>query len=238
MGRWIVLQHVGFEGPGTIADVARDHGITLEVIALHEGAAVPPVDGVDGVVVMGGPMGALDDHKHAFLADERALLADCVAREIPVLGVCLGAQLLAAALGADLYRLGESEISVAFARVTAGGFDDPVMSTPSRLGLLTTVDPELIEVVHWHRDTHDLPNGAVRLARTGRTPNQAFRVGSNAYGFQFHVEASEQWVEAASPHWPADVPLRVEDVARVERTGRPMIDAFFRVALGKPQLTG
>jgi GMP synthase-like glutamine amidotransferase len=232
MGRWVVLQHVAFEGPGTIADVAREHGAEVDIIRLFDGATVPTVDQVDGLVVMGGPMGALSDAKHPYLADERALLADCVSQDVPVLGVCLGAQLLATALGAPLFRLGAAEIGVGHVRLTAEGLDDPVVGTPLREGLLPTVDRELVEVVHWHRDTFALPHGAVRLARTGSTPNQAFRVGRNAYGFQFHVEASEGWRAAAEPHWPADVPLRADDIARVERTGRPMLEAFFRVALG------
>jgi GMP synthase (glutamine-hydrolysing) len=235
MGSWFLLQHVPFEGPGAIAHAAVAAGVELVPVHLHAGDQLPAIEDVEGLVAMGGPMGALDDDPHAFLAAERHLLAAAAHRDLPVLGVCLGAQLLATSLGAPLYRLGQREQSVGFARLTAAGLADPVLGVPGREGVLTTVDPELIEVVHWHRDTFDLPPGAVRLARTGSTPNQAFRVGTRAYGLQFHVEADPEWGDDVRAHWPADIPLRDEDLVRVSQSGRPILDAFFALALGRSQ---
>ena len=99
MSRWALVQHVAFEGPGTIGAVAAEHDIALDVRRMDLGHPLPSVEQLDGLVVMGGPMNALDDADHPHLAAERALLGAAVGRGLPVLGVCLGAQLLAAALG-------------------------------------------------------------------------------------------------------------------------------------------
>jgi GMP synthase (glutamine-hydrolysing) len=228
---WAVLQHVAFEGPGSIADAAARAGVELRVVALHDGDAVPEVDEMGGLIVMGGPMGALDDDAHPFLADERELLRTCVDRRIPVLGVCLGAQLLATACGARLWRLPRSERLVGSVRLTHEGLADPILGAPARAGLFTTRDPELLEVVHWHRDTFSLPAGAIHLARTGLAPHQAFRLGPAAYRLQFNVEAAPAWGDQVRAHWRDDVPLTDESLERVAVTGAVVLDAFFALAL-------
>jgi GMP synthase-like glutamine amidotransferase len=230
-GEWVVLQHVGFEGPGSIEDAARRAGLGLRLVRLQDGDALPDVNALAGVIVMGGPMGALDDATHPFLAGERALLKACVDRSIPVLGVCLGAQLLATACGARLWRLPRTERAVGSVRLTAAGLNDPVVGAPLAHGVTTTRDPELLEVVHWHRDTFSLPPGAVHLARTGLAPHQAFRLGSTAYGLQFHVEASAAWGDEVREHWRDDVPLPPDALERVAISGAPLLDAFFALAL-------
>jgi GMP synthase-like glutamine amidotransferase len=226
-----VLQHVAFEGPGSIADAASRAGVDLRLVRLQDGDAVPTPGEVAGVIVMGGPMGALDDHAHPFLAEERALLKECVDQRIPVLGVCLGAQLLATACGGRLWRLPRTERLVGAVRLTTAGVSDPVLGAPRSRGLTTTRDPELLEVVHWHRDTFSLPPGAVHLARTGLAPHQAFRVGPVAYGLQFHVEATPAWGDEVRDHWRDDVPIPSDALERVATSGAPLLDAFFANAL-------
>ncbi|MGN8245404.1 type 1 glutamine amidotransferase [Cellulomonas soli] len=169
----LVLTHAPHEGPGLIAR-ALDAPIRVRTVLDLTDARLPPLEELSGVVVMGGPMDADDVAGHPGLAAEQALLAAAVDAEVPVLGVCLGMQLLALALGARLHLRAATEIGFAPIDVVA---DDPVLAA---FGPRPTV-------LHWHSDTVDLPNGATLLASTGATPVQAFRAGS-ALGLQFHPE--------------------------------------------------
>ena len=212
-----VLTHVDFEGPGAIADVAESRGITVRLHHLWDGAAVPAPDTIERLVVMGGPMGALDDVTHPYLTPERTLLAELTARFTPVLGVCLGAQLLAAALGATVERGPVPEIGAGQVTPTLAASDDPLFATCPATDL---------SVFHWHGDTFGLPDHAVLLASSSAYTHQAFRV-ANAYGFQFHIElrASDTPVVQAQlgpRHW-----VTADELAAIEPVGRRIIEAFF-----------
>jgi GMP synthase (glutamine-hydrolysing) len=180
----LTLVHASWERPHRVLDAFREVEV-LEVEALT-GGRLPSHDEVDGVVAMGGPMNVDDVERHPALAREREWLADAVARGMPVLGICLGAQLLARALGAEV-RPGERP-EIGLARVEVHDPSDPV------LGALA---PEAT-VLHWHGDVFDLPAGATSLASSARTEHQAFRFG-NAWGVLFHLEADaalvESWME-------------------------------------------
>lgn len=219
-GRWWCLQHVEFEGPALLADALARAGQPLEVCRLDLGHRLPDPAVVAGLVVLGGPMNALDDTHHPHLRAERALLAACVSLQVPVLGICLGAQLLAAALGSAVIRGPEPEIGVGTVELTAAGHDDPVLGGAGCS----------VPVVHWHEDTVELPPGAELLATSSRYPLQAFRAGPLAYGFQFHVElgpAQHRLLEANMPrqHLPS-----VEELDPVARAGRPVLDRFVALA--------
>jgi GMP synthase-like glutamine amidotransferase len=220
---WLVIQHVPFEGPGLIAEVAARRGVPLRVCRLYEGAALPPASELDGLVVMGGPMGVNDTVEHPYLLPERELIATLVQQGKPVLGVCLGAQLLAAALGARVYRGGQLEIGTGSVSLTAEGSADPVLSAT---GVQT------LPVVHWHQDTFDLPEDTRWLARSELYPHQAFRAGRRAYGLQFHVEVNSELAAAWAEHLPPGV--KIEDSARraVQQSGERILEAFFDVAAG------
>lgn len=188
MGALQVLQHVDMEGPARIADIARELGLGVVVHRLFDGAPVPSsiADG-DVLVVMGGPMGVGDigDARWPFLAAEADLLARSLPAGRPVLGICLGAQLMAHALGASVYACVVGDPPVRHREVGWGAVT--FLATPGSEPVLAGLDPSEV-VLHWHGDTFDLPAGAVRLASTLACENQMFRYGRRAFALQFHVE--------------------------------------------------
>jgi GMP synthase-like glutamine amidotransferase len=219
--RWLIVQHVSHEGPGLIEDALTDAGLDFEVVRIDLGDDLPDHRGIAGLVVMGGPMGVHDDEACPWLAPERALLSSAVADGRPVLGVCLGAQQLAAALGAHVTTGPASEIGLGQVELTPAGRLDPVFG-PEYGGLSGTAVP----CVHWHRDTFSLPEGAVHLAATRAFPHQAFRWGDRAYGLQFHIEVDRQLADGWLPHLPPGVVLDGPELARVESVGRRMLRRF------------
>ncbi|MGH9585456.1 MAG: type 1 glutamine amidotransferase [Acidobacteriaceae bacterium] len=176
-----VLQHVGFEGPAAIEDWARRAKHVISRSRLDEGETLPGLEDFDLLVVMGGPMSVNDEEHHPWLKEEKALVRRAIEAGRAVFGVCLGAQMIASAMGARVYRGREKEVGWFPARrVTASG-----------AGALF---PETFTPLHWHGETFDLPAGAVRLAETNAVPNQAFQLGS-AIGLQFHLEATPESVQ-------------------------------------------
>ena len=211
-----------------IAQALDQAGHPVTVYQLFQGDGLPSAEDFGGLVVMGGPMGVHDDADHPWLAPERDLIRQAVASDLPVLGVCLGAQQLAAALGAEVTTGPEEEVGIGSVELTAEGRRDPVLG-PEYNGLSGTTVP----CVHWHQDTFALPEGAVHLAATRRYPHQAFRVGTRAYGFQFHVEVDEALAAAWRPLLPDGVVLTGADVARVEAVGRRILERFVGVAAAR-----
>jgi GMP synthase (glutamine-hydrolysing) len=218
---WVAIQHVPYEGPGLIAEAASRRGVELRLCHPYRGDALPAPEEVDGLIVMGGPMGVEDTAQHQHLAREAELIAALVYAGRPVLGVCLGAQLLAHALGARVYRGERAEIGCGSVSLTQAGREDPVLGS---------LGAETVPVVHWHQDTFDLPENASWLARSALYPHQAFRVGERAYGFQFHLEVDRTLAAAWREHLPAGVTLADASLAQTEAIGRDALAAFFDLA--------
>jgi len=191
----LALIHASWERPHRVLDAFDEETEVLLVEALA-GEPLPAHDEVSGVVAMGGPMGVDELDRHPALADEREWLAEAVRRRIPVLGICLGAQLLARALGAEVRPAKSAEIG--FAHIDVSEPNDPIVGA---------LAPETT-MFHWHGEVFDLPEGAVSLASSTKTEHQAFRYG-NAWGVLFHPEADAALVEA----W-MEVPEMVMEAGR------------------------
>lgn len=185
------------------------------------GDPVPAATEIEGLIVMGGPMGVMDTEQHPGLTSEMKLIEEAVACDLPVLGVCLGAQLLAAALGARVYRGHGEEIGAGEVELVA---DDPVLGK----------EGGRLPVLHWHGDTFDLPGGAHLLASSSEYENQAFRFGERAYGLQFHVEIGREAAESILPHLPDHVRFDEADRIAIEAAGIPVISRFFDIANDLP----
>lgn len=183
-----VIRHVAFEDLGNFEPVLRERGYRV----VYREAGLDDLAKMDALapallVVLGGPIGAYEDSAYPFLADEIRLIRARLAAKRPVLGICLGAQILARALGARVYPGPAKEIGWAAVELTAEGRRSP----------LKHLAAERTRVLHWHGDTFDLPQGATRLAATAICPNQAFALGRYALGLQFHAEAPgeiERWL--------------------------------------------
>lgn len=174
------LQHVPFEGPANIADWAVRKGHDILVTAPYEGDPLPSPADFDRLVVMGGPMGAHDEAEHPWLAAEKVLLRESIDAGKSVVGVCLGAQLIAAALGARVYRNAHKEIGWMPVQLTEAGRASAIF------GFL----PQCLDVFHWHGDTFELPEGAVHLASSEACAHQAFLYDGRVLGLQFHLEST------------------------------------------------
>ncbi len=186
MSRVLTIQHVLCETLGTIADVLSVQGRAIDVVRTFDGQPLPNgLERADGLIVLGGPMGVYEQDRHPFLRDEIRLIEEALRDEKPVLGVCLGSQLLAAALGAKITKGKRKEIGWYPVRLTEAGTNDP---------LWTGLDPAFT-AYHWHGDVFDGPPGAVSLASSDLTACQAFRYGRHAYGFLFHMETTRPIIE-------------------------------------------
>ncbi len=173
------LQHVPFEGLGSMEEYLAEQGHKLRCTCLWAGDVLPPADAFSALIVMGGPMGIYDYDEYPWLKDEKSFLLQVVEKKIPVLGICLGAQLLADVLGAEVTANPEKEI---------GWF--PVRRTNDVPASLQTVLPEECLVFHWHGDTFSLPPHAVSLYSSTACENQAFLYKSHVMGLQFHLETT------------------------------------------------
>lgn len=179
----LVLQHVPFEGPGSILSWLKSRESDIRYCHLYEdGCTLPEPESIDLLVIMGGPMSVNDEAVYPWLRREKELIKSVIQLKRPVVGICLGAQLIANALGTAVYAGSQKEI---------GWF--PIVATQEDRQVFRF--PATATVFHWHGETFDLPPNAVRLASSAVCANQAFQVGTNVIGLQFHLETVPETAE-------------------------------------------
>lgn len=187
----LVFQHIAIEHPGIFRGFLQADGVAWDTVELDEGEAIPPLDGYDALWVMGGPMDVWETGEYPWLEAEISAIREAVrVRDMPFLGFCLGHQLLAVALGGEVGRMATPEIGIHEIALTGDGRADPMLA-----GL-----PERGVCLQWHGAEVKIPPAGARvLASSPASAIQAMRVGDRAYGFQYHVELTEDTV----PEWGA-----------------------------------
>lgn len=186
MPRLLVFQHVAHEILGTLDPLLRDAGFRIKYVNFERHPdTVPNLEGYDGLIVLGGPMNVDEVESYPNLKTEVDLIRLAIDKEMPVLGVCLGSQLLAKALGASVVKNSEKEIGWYDVSPTGEGLEDSLLSN-----FMQTE-----KIFQWHGDTFDLPEGAKLLASSPLCKHQAFKYGDRVYGFQFHLEVDKPMIE-------------------------------------------
>ncbi|NOZ76905.1 MAG: type 1 glutamine amidotransferase [Euryarchaeota archaeon] len=224
----LVLQHEACEPLGIFEDVLKGRGVPYRYCRLFKEEPPEDMDGYTGLVILGGPMNVYQEDEYPFLLEEDNLILEAVQREIPTLGICLGAQLIAKALGARVYKGKKKQIGWYPLRMTGRAGEDPLFS-----GF-----PGELKVFQWHGDTFELPDGATLLARDDLY-HQAFRYGK-AYALQFHLEITKEMIE----DWISQYDDEVEDeridtgkiaadtrryIEDLNRRGRRLMEGFLRL---------
>ncbi len=182
----LFIKHVDIEGPETLGAFFEKKGYSLSVVALHRRDILPiGFKDVDAVISLGGPMNVYEEAAYPFLRDENLFIQKVLKMNIPFLGICLGAQLLAKAAGGSVVGAPEEEIGWSDITLTPKGLGDPLFR-----GL-----PRVMEVYQWHGDMCRIPLGGLHLAASKKCLAQAFRVGEKAYGLQFHAEITDKSID-------------------------------------------
>jgi len=206
----LICKNIRTEGPGTIGDYLKTREIPCRIVELSEGERIPDPDGFDVLVIMGGPMSANDTGAYPYIEEEEKLVDNFISKGKKVFGICLGAQIIAKALGSSVYRGEVEEVGWHDIELTYNGLKDTLMR-----GLaLHPVAKDLwrrFKVFHWHGETFDIPKGAVRLAGSELYLNQAFKYRDKAYAFQFHIEVTKKMIY----DWFSDNQEKI-DVLRIE----------------------
>ena len=225
----LIIKNIITEGPGTIEDFLRKEDFSFKVVELSSGEVPPSLEDFNSLVIMGGPMGVYDIGQYPHLRIESRIIREAINRDMKVLGICLGAQMIAYCLGSDVYKGPEEEIGWQHIELAGDGIRDPFMK---KLAIHPSVGDfwRKFKVFHWHGDTFEIPIGAMLLASSELYKNQAFRYKNNVYGFQFHIEVTKKMIKDWFENRPeADSIVKETDGIYEEYSGRArnFYKAFF-----------
>ena len=227
------LQHVPFEDIGSMANDFRTRGYPVTTTHWYMGDASPEVSSFDALIVMGGPMGIYDEAIHPWLAAEKVLISEAITAGKIVLGICLGAQLIADVLGAKVTRNSHKEIGWLPIDINPSAATHPIAQVFARYP----------EVFHWHGDTFALPPGAMHLASSKGCANQAYCYEDRVFGFQFHLETTPASARALIEHCSGDIDgsrytqdapailASEEKFVQINRAMTEVIEVIFKLAM-------
>lgn len=184
----LIIKHEKNEGPGTLEEYLIEKHRQFVIIELWNGDKLPSLDACSAIISLGGPMNVYEEEEYPFLGLEDGFLKGAIEKNIPTMGICLGAQLLAKCMSERVYKADQAEIGWGAIRMTAETRQDPLFR-----GL-----PHTMEVFQWHEDTFTIPANGTLLASSNECQNQAMRIGTRAWGLQFHPEMTIQMIEAWS----------------------------------------
>ena len=231
----LIIKHIEIEGPGLIEYCLRHEKIPYQILTLNPSVCLPKPDDFTHIVIMGGPMNVYEEDHYPFLRDEDLFIKEAIQRGKFILGICLGAQLIAKALGAKVLKAPVKEIGWYDVSLTRIGSIDPLFSHL----------PKTFSVFQWHEDTFEIPHSATLITTSALVPYQAFRYGDNAYGLQFHLEVTQEmireWMETYEEEFEgsqppllsklkiiADTKLKLEPY---KKRGEEFLTNFFRKPL-------
>ena len=228
----LVIKHVDIEGPGLIEDCLRQEKIPYQILTLESGLHLPKLDDLTHLVILGGPMNVYEEDRYPFLRIEDLFIKEAIQRGKSILGICLGAHLIAKALGAKVFKASVKEIGWHDISLTRIGSIDPFFSQL----------PKRFSAFQWHEDTFEIPHSAILIATSSLVPYQAFRYGDNAYGLQFHLEVTQEmireWMETYEEEFEGPQPpllsklkILAETEVKIEsykQMGTTFLKNFFR----------
>lgn len=216
MERLLIVRHMEEDPEGYLGEILQEKGLAFDIVHAEK-ELWPSLDRYRAIIALGGAQHVYEEEKNPTFGPEKAVLREVVKRDIPYLGICLGGQLLASALGAEVKRHSMVEFGFFDIPLTQEGAADPLYAG---FGGYHTA-------FHWHEDVFALPKGSVLLANNTNAPNQAFRYGKRAYGVQYHIELTEemlhQWLH--HPDWKEEDPSR-EEVEAVEQQSRQAFERY------------
>ena len=224
--RFLVFQHIACEHPGIFRDFLQEDGIPYDAVELDEGEQVPSLDRYDALWVMGGPMDVWEEDQHPWLKSEKAAIREAVLqRNMPYLGLCLGHQLLGAALGGHVGKMKAPEVGILDVELTDASRADPIFA-----GMAAKQ-----KALQWHgAEVATAPKGAIILASSPLCPNQAMRVGSLAYGLQYHMELTSrtvpEWGEVPAYACALDATLGADALPKLRDEAAALMPDFNRAA--------
>ena len=231
----LIIKHIEIEGPGSIEYCLRQERISYQILNLKPGIPLPKLDDLTHIVLLGGPMNVYEEDRYPFLREEDLFIKEAIQRGKSILGICLGAQLIAKALRAKVFKAPVKEIGWYDVSLTRIGSIDPLFSKL----------PKTFSVFQWHEDTFEIPHSAILIATSSLVPYQAFRYGDNAYGLQFHLEVTQEmihkWMETyeeefegsqspllSKPKILADTELKIKPY---KRRGMEFFKSYFRESI-------
>ena len=228
----LMIKHVEIEGPGLIEYCLNQKRVPYEVVCLDSGVRLPKPEDFTHIVVLGGPMNVYEEDRYPFLKSEDLFIKEVIQKGKSILGICLGAQLMAKALGAKVFKAPVKEVGWYDVSLTRMGSRDPLFSDL----------PNTFSVFQWHEDTFEIPKAGKLIATASPIAHQAFRYGENAYGLQFHLEVTEEmifdWMETYEEESGSDQTSRfskdqvlTETEIKIEtytKSGMKFLENFFR----------